>query len=287
MGALASRAGACVTPTSSAEDLARRVRGAVAEGCARVLVIGGDGTLHHAAQALVGARSILGIVPVGRGNDFARALGIPKEIPLAASAALYGSPKTVDVGVVAGRYFTTVAGVGIDAEVVRHVEGAARRLPGACTYPFALMMALRGFRPPALRIGHDTGVIHGRIMLAAVANTGFFGRGMLIAPGAVPNDGMLDLVVVDAISKLRLLTLFPRVYRGHHIGLPSVRVHRSRTVSMTSDVPLTVQADGERFSEGIAGSLEFGVMRGALLVAAGDLQGDSHASPVPFESESS
>jgi YegS/Rv2252/BmrU family lipid kinase len=223
-------------------DEARR---AVDAGDDRLLVGGGDGTLHHAIRGLAGSDCALGIVPLGSGNDLARALGVPLDPAAALRRALEAPVRRIDLGRIEGKPYGGVAGVGFDGECAGLARRGALLVRGRWVYPYAALRTLLTFRPPRLRIDTDAGCYEGRVMLAALANSPCYGGGMRVAPGAVLDDGRLDLVVVERVSRLRFLTLFPRVYRGTHVDLPEVRTLRVRTATLRADRDLTYYADGE------------------------------------------
>lgn len=266
--ALAARAGATVEAGTSAHDVTARSRRAVDDGVERLLVAGGDGTVHAAVQALAGTACILGVLPLGRGNDLAGAMGWPRRLDEAFSQASSSPARTIDLGCAGGRFFTTVAGVGLDGEVVARVDRASRYLGGTLAYPFAAATALAGFVPPRLRVKHDTGVFEGPVVLAAIANTSRFGAGMRIAPAADPADGWIDLIIVRAVATWRLLSLLPRVYLGTHVRHPAVCSFRTRRVEVSSDRPIVLQADGEVLADVGASPVIVEVRPRALRVAS-------------------
>lgn len=251
-----------------AADFDAQIRRTVSEGSRRLLVAGGDGSLHAAIQVLAGTDCVLGIVPAGRGNDLARALGIPLDPAKAIDVAIGAAPRRIDLGVFDGRYFAGVAAIGFDGEVARFVQERAALGRGPLVYPYAVVRTLLGFRPPRFRIEHDAGVEEGLGMMAAVANSPCYGGGMQIAPDACLDDGLLDLVFVRSVGKLRLLGLFPRVYRGTHVGHPAVVVRQTRRVVVRVDRPSPIFGDGEPLAEAGPQGAEIGVRPAALLVAA-------------------
>ncbi len=268
---LAAARGLEVVVSTGVGDLEAAGIRAAAEGLARLLVAGGDGTLHHALQGLAQSGCALAILPLGSGNDLAAALGIPRDLTAAFELALGGEPRAIDLGRVAGRSFAGVAGVGFDSEVNQYAN-RIRRLRGPLLYVWATLRTLRGFQPPAMRIEHgEPGaprVFEGRAMFAAVANSGRYGGGMRIAPGALLDDGLLDLVIVRAVPRLTLLRIFPRVFRGGHVGHPAVEVLRAKRVTMALDRPVTAYGDGEPLVEIGAQPVVFEVAPRALRVVA-------------------
>lgn len=260
--------GVRVCLATSADDFVLRIREAVGEGLKRLLVCGGDGSLHLAIQSLAGSDCALGIVPAGRGNDLARSLAVPLDPRAAAERALGTAPRRIDLGCLAGRFFACVAGVGFDGEVARFVREQARGPRGRLIYPYAVVRTLLSFSPPHFRIEHDGGIEEGPGMLAALANAPYYGGGMRIAPRAEIDDGRLDLVFVRSVSRLRLLFVFPRVYRGAHTTDPAVFTRRTTRAKIRLDRALTFFGDGEPLAPGGSGTTEIAIRPGVLWVAA-------------------
>lgn len=238
---------------ASAEESRRLVAHAIADEPSVLVVIGGDGTLSAILDLLCGGTVPVALVPAGTGNDFARAMGIPRSDPVAAATlAVRGVPRTVDIGEVRSRGrvtpFLTVAALGFDAKV----SDRTNRLHwprGRARYYLALLIELALLRPTAFRLSHDDGSeAPAPGTLVAVGNTESYGGGMPVCVGALPDDGLLDVVHVTGLSRLRLLRLFPHLLRGTHLALDEVQHRRVRT--MTAQAPdLVVYADGERVGE--------------------------------------
>ncbi|MEV7525216.1 diacylglycerol kinase [Streptomyces sp. NPDC091371] len=233
-----------------AADALARLRDAVREGTGAVVVVGGDGMVSLALQALAGTRVPLGVVAVGTGNDFARALGLPVREParagrLAAEALKEGRIREIDLGRVADSWYGTVLCSGFDSRV--NDRGNRMRLPaGRFKYDLAMVAELAAFRPFPYRITLDDGpVVETEATLVAVGNGSSYGGGMRICAGAVPDDGLFDVTVVGDCSRATLLRVFPQVYKGTHLGHPKVTVHRARKVTLES-AGITAYADGER-----------------------------------------
>lgn len=235
--------------TSSAADLGREAERVVKDGHSRVLVAGGDGTLHEAIQALAGSACSLGIVPTGSGNDLARALGLPLRAEAAIQRALAGTPRRIDLGRIGTRLFAVAASIGFDAEVARFAREEVRWLRGRWVYLYAALRMLPRFKAPHLSITHDDGSFSGRAMLAVVANARCYGGGIEIAPGAELDDGWLDLVIVRELSPLRLLWLLPRAYRGVEHPHPAIIRSRVRKVVLRCEPASSIFADGEAACE--------------------------------------
>lgn len=263
---LAGRAGAGLVVSKSAADLAEQARRAAADGVERLVVAGGDGTMHWAVQGLAGTRTALGVVPAGSGNDLAATLGVPCELDAAVARALGGEVRPLDLVRAGGRLAIGYAGVGFDSEVTR-VANAVTFLRGPLVYPYAVFRTLASFQPPSMRVEHDGGVFEGRAMFAVAANLPRFGGGMMIAPDARPDDGLLDLVIVEEIPRYRLLAVFPRVYKGTHITHPAVTIVRTRSARLTIDRTMEMYGGGEALLPLQAGEpVEVEVVPGGVLV---------------------
>ncbi|MET7389648.1 diacylglycerol kinase [Streptomyces sp. NPDC005529] len=226
-----------------------RARAAVAEGTGALVAVGGDGMANLALQAVAGTDTPFGLVPVGTGNDFARALGLPLGDPAAAAALTAGALKedrlrAVDLGRVDGTWFGTVLASGFDSRV--NDRGNRMRLPvGRFKYDLAMLAELAAFRPFAYRLTLDGGETREiEATLVAVGNGSSYGGGMRICPGADLGDGLFDITVVGNCGRATLLTVFPKVYRGTHVDHPVVTVHRAARVELVA-AGVTGYADGE------------------------------------------
>lgn len=250
----AAEAGADLAESRGSADLVVQARRAAEEGVERLVVAGGDGTVHHAVRGLAETPCTLGIVPLGSGNDLAHVLGVPRDLDAAVRWALEGPVRSIDVGRVRSPaegpdYFVSYCGVGFDSEVTRFANERVRFLRGSAIYVWAVLRTLAGFQPPSFRIEHDGGVFEGRAMFVTVASSSTLGGGMKIAPEALLDDGLFDLVLVHRMSKLRLLTVFPKVYSGRHVGHPALEFHRTRGARIALDRPMTLHGDGEPLLE--------------------------------------
>jgi len=222
-----------------ASELAER---AVAGGAVAVAV-GGDGVVAAVASAVSANSGVMGIVPTGRGNDFARSLGI-HDRATAFSAVTTGIERRVDLGAVGDRLFTCVASVGLDSRVVERA-GRTRFVRGRMVYPYATLRELARWQCASFGLEVDGRSYDVRGYLVAVANAGVYGGGMRIAPEASMDDGLLDVVTIGRVSRARFLMAAPRIFRGSHVDHPAVRVHRGRSVRIVADGGLSVVADGE------------------------------------------
>jgi diacylglycerol kinase (ATP) len=246
-----------------------------------ILLFGGDGTIHRHLGQLVQLGLPVLIVPVGSGNDFARAIGLRTMRDSIEAWRRFclgaGTVRAVDLGVVApledagraltaqaaplanpaqeSRYFCCVAGVGLDAEIAERANRLPRWLRGHGGYALSLLPAVLGFRPFPLKIqsanerdsAPETWTVrsHQPTVLAAFANTPFYGGGMKIAPLALMDDGLLDICVVGAVNPIKLLCMFPSVYAGRHLQINQVGYFQAEKVWVETEHPTKIYADGE------------------------------------------
>jgi diacylglycerol kinase (ATP) len=235
-----------VTP-ASAEATGAVVAAARSDAHDVVLVAGGDGTLHTVVNALVGVakdrRPALAIAPVGRGNDFAAELGLRSVDDTFASIAS-NHRRFVDLGKTDAGVFLGVAGAGFDAQVARRAQQTPV-LSGSVLYSYAVFRTLVEFRHIEARVRYDGGLYEGPITFAAVGNSRRYGGGMHICPLAELDDGLLDLCLVKDVSRLALVYMFPTVFSGRHLNHWSVEYHKTRSVTIETDEPAEVFADGE------------------------------------------
>jgi diacylglycerol kinase (ATP) len=218
---------------------------AVAAGCEVVAAVGGDGTVNEIATALLGTGVDLAVIPAGTGNDLVRALGIPRTPEAAAETAAGGQVRALDVWSLNGRPFINVACVGLDAAVAATLATTGRRFGGAADYIVALAATLRRFQPLTLTVEVDHHYFSGPVMLAAIANTSSYGGGMRIAPEACPDDELLEVILIEAMPKWRLVSKFPQVFRGTHVRDSRVRCLRGGRVRIDGDRSAAVMVDGE------------------------------------------
>jgi len=258
--------------TCSVEDLRQCARDAAQAGRPRIFAVGGDGTFQVLINAL-GAHSniVLGVIPAGGGNDFAASLGIPLDTVAAARLLLEGSVclldavrvKTAD-GVV--RLYTGGGGVGLDAEASRYAGGIYRNVRGRLRYVLSAIRALTGFHSMQVRLQTDVeneANIVGHALLVAVLNTPSYGAGVRLAPGAIMDDGKLDLVLLDNLGFFEVLTMLPALLLRGDVHSTRLQRRTVRRVRIETDRPCAFHADGEIVG---ATPVEVAIVPGALRV---------------------
>lgn len=235
-----------LTPTQGPGD-ATRLAATLAPDADLVVACGGDGTLSEVVNGLVGTSPAVGLLPAGTGNDFARTVGLSRDPREAAQQLLHGAPQPIDLLAVGdtGRVALNVLGVGFDAAVARRMNAQMRFSGGGFAYLSAVMLELAHLRPTRVRLRVDEREWEGDALLVAVANAQSYGAGMRIAPAASISDGLLDVVIVRHMPRLRFLRCLPRVFRGTHTALPEVEVWQGREVHVDTEVPQPVLIDGD------------------------------------------
>jgi diacylglycerol kinase (ATP) len=236
-----------VLPATTAAEAEKLAADAVAAGVGAVATVGGDGTVHAALQAVAGTGTPLAVIPAGTGNDLVRAVGIPAE-PLAAARAAAedlaaGASRTIDLGRTAGRWWVTVLCCGFDSAV----SDRANRLRwprGRRRYDVAVLAELARLRPVELTLTLDGETQTLPVTMVAVGNTPWYGGGLNICPGADPADGLFDVTVVGAITRLQLMRTKPLLATGRHVEHPAITVHRAARVELAAP-GVTTYADGE------------------------------------------
>jgi YegS/Rv2252/BmrU family lipid kinase len=229
-------------------DHARELARAGMDAGELVVAMGGDGLIGAVAGELRSTRGVLGVLPGGRGNDFARKLGISPDPVEACSTLAHGEIRAIDVAEVDGRPYLGIASAGLDSDV-QAIANATRLPLGGLVYLYGVVRALCFWRPARWELTLD-GVRESFVGYSvAVCNTGVFGGGMRLAPDASLEDGWLDVVITRETSRARFLLNLPRVFRGTHVSEPTVRVARAREVLFSADRPFAVCADGDPLAD--------------------------------------
>lgn len=212
------------------------------------VVVSGDGLLGAVGGAMAGSDAPLGLIPAGRGNDLARALGIPDEPEAAVATLLAGESRRIDVGEANGKRFLGIASIGFDSECNR-LANEIHWLRGNSVYAYSMLRTLSGWRSArfTLAVGEERKRISGYFV--AVANNGVYGGGMYIAPNAELDDGEFDVVSIGEDSKLRFLLGLKDVLKGNHLSKDSVDVFRTPRLELDASRPFPVYADGDHLTD--------------------------------------
>jgi diacylglycerol kinase (ATP) len=258
-----------VRVSASGTDVERLAHLAAGGGAKIVAALGGDGTVSLVANGILGTGAALAALPAGTGDDFAKAIGAAK---LDAAVELLANPETVDLDVIevttgaVKRNFVNIAGAGFDSEVNETANGMTVKLGATGTYVLALLKTLSRFSPASFTIQVDDERMELDAMLVEVGSGRWTGGGMKVLPNAIMNDGLLDVCVVEALSRPAFLRAFPRVFVGSHTTHPKVRMRTGSRVQVEANRRVLVYADGE-----LVGSLPaiFEVRPAALPVVVG------------------
>ncbi|HYF73731.1 MAG TPA: diacylglycerol kinase [Nocardioides sp.] len=228
---------------AESQDLAHQ---AVADGVDALVVVGGDGMVHLAVQALAGTGVPLGLVPAGTGNDVSRYFSVPRKDPAAAAdVVIAGRTRTVDLARSGDLHYVTVLAAGFDA-VVNERANTMTWPKGQMRYNLATLAELRTFEPIPYTLDLDGESRSLEAMLVAVGNGPSFGGGLRITEGALLDDGMLDVVIIKPMTKLGLVRTYPKLFKGTHTTHPQYEHHRVRRVTVAAP-GIVSYADGERF----------------------------------------
>lgn len=272
--------------TTGLEHAATLARATVRDGEVAV-AFGGDGLVGAVAGALRAGggtpAGVLGVLPGGRGNDFARVLGIGGDAVAACAVLAAGVERPLDLGDVDGRPFVGIASCGFDSDANR-IANESRIVRGNLVYAYGALRALAAWTPARFTLELDGDRREFTGYSVAVANSKAYGGGMYIAPGAELDDGLLDVVVSTHVSKTRFLSGLPKVFKGRHVELPEVHVLRAAEVTVRASRPFVVYADGDPIAE-LPATVR--ALPGALRVlvpgtpAAAALPGRQRAIPAP------
>jgi YegS/Rv2252/BmrU family lipid kinase len=215
-----------------------------AEAGETVATLGGDGLVRLAAGALRDSETPLAILPGGRGNDFARVLGIPREPAAAARVAVQGKERLVDVAEVDGKPYVGIASFGFDSDANR-IANEAKLVRGNLVYLYAALRALVAWKPAAFTVRVDGERHELTGYSVGVGNSKAYGGGMYLLPHAELDDGQLDVFLCGHAGKLRYLWGLTKVFKGTHLESPYVRTLRGSVVEVDSDRPFDIYADGD------------------------------------------
>lgn len=225
-------------------DLARQC---VADGLPTLVVVGGDGMVHLALQAVADSGTRLGLIPAGTGNDVARYFDIPRgDTAAATDAVVGGKERRVDLARIGSTFFVTVLAAGFDA-IVNERANDMTWPKGQMRYNLATLAELRRLKPIHYVLEIDGEQHRFEATMVAVGNGPSFGGGLRITEGAVLDDGLLDVVIIKPMSRSALVATYPKLFSGTHVTHPKYEHHLARRVTVAAPGVVTY-ADGERFA---------------------------------------
>lgn len=223
---------------------------AVAQGAETALAVGGDGTVLEVARGLAGTKTALGVIPAGTGNDVIKMLNVPGKTPLEAlDFVLKTPPRPLDAGLAGSKLFLNICGMGFDVNVLEYALTAKRYVHGMLPYLWGVVRTILSGRPVRAMVSPDGEPPALRnLLIFAIANGRFFGGGMEIAPLAVPDDGLLDIVMIDAMPRGRMVLQLPKLVSGRVMEIPGLTHIRCRRAAVTlpeAGGDLRINIDGE------------------------------------------
>ncbi|HSE83574.1 MAG TPA: diacylglycerol kinase family protein [Thermodesulfobacteriota bacterium] len=232
--------------TSRPGEATELTRKAIAKGFTQIVSVGGDGTAHEVANALIGSPAALGLIPAGGGNDFPKAVGVPLEISRAVETLVSGRRRRVDVGLLKGEYFINGLGIGLDGAVSHRYQHMRylRGLPGYFWGAVYEAFAFKGFRVELVAPDWRQ---NGTVLLTGASNGQSQGGNFKLAPEAKVDDGLLDIHVIQDMPTLKRFVNIPKVLQGKHLSLAEVQIKRLPWVEITLDRRLPAHMDGEPF----------------------------------------
>jgi len=239
-------------------DVAAKAEEAARSGARLLVAVGGDGTVWEAVNGLLragGTPPELAVLPRGTGADFVRTFGIPKVLERAVEVARDGSTRTIDVGRAryvgpdgepAEAYFANFGGAGISGAIARRANESSKALGGRLSFIVATVAVFAGWKSAPIVLDVDGERREGRVFEVLATNGEFAAGGMWVTPGAAPDDGQLDVLVIGDVTKADFVVTFPKIYRGTHLTHPKIERLRGREVRIEAAEPLPIALDGEQ-----------------------------------------
>lgn len=219
---------------------------AVEAGFDAIVSVGGDGLASEIANGIVGSEATLGVIPCGEANDFPKMLGITeKNVEEACRIVAEGFTRKIDVGMINGRYFLNVVGIGYDGEVTEQKAKIKKHAGGFFGYFIQAILTTLTYKPKLVKIKMDGVTFEASILLLTIGNGRFCGGGFLLTPNAEIDDGLLDVCLIKYPGKLWVLWDLPKVPKGKHVGRLHTTVFRTREIEVSSEDLLIIHIDGE------------------------------------------
>lgn len=212
-----------------------------------VIAVGGDGTVNEVAKGIIKrGNGSLGIIPGGTGNDMCKSLGLSMEPIHALETIIRGKTKKMDIGLANDKCFLNISSVGFDAEVVRNTDKIKTRIKGKTSYILGVLLTLFKYRMKETYIEIDGQQFNKNMLLLAVGNGQYYGGGMKILPEAKIDDGYLHLCLVKDINNLKLLFLFPSIFKGDHLKYTKhVEIYKAKNILIKTKGDFYLNLDGD------------------------------------------
>ena len=210
-----------------------------------IVAAGGDGTVNEVASGMMDSRSVLGVIPLGLGNDFAKAIGIPSKLEEACLVLFNGVVKEIDVGRVNDGYFFNCLGIGFDAWVSQETRKIRWPFLSRWVYLYAVIKMLFRYKAPLVKIELADKTLDKKAISVAIGNGKRHGGVFLLTPEAELDDGLLDVCIIDDAGRLKLLMQIPKLLKGTHKDSPYVTTFRTKKLTISSSDLLLAHADGQ------------------------------------------
>ena len=221
-------------------------KAAVENGAAKIVVLGGDGTIREVASALMNTNVPLGIISCGTGNDIIRALQIPNDPLAALDIVLNGQVREMDAAMANDLLYFNVAGFGFDVDVLRYVEIYKKRMKnGSLAYMRGLLTALLHLNSRKTKITWPEGSMEAEVLIIAAGNGTHFGGGMKVTPKADPFDGLLDICIINNVSKLNAYLILPKFLKGEHLTTKYVTYFKTTELTAVCEPASLLDVDGD------------------------------------------
>ncbi len=247
-------------------------REATEKGFKVVVAAGGDGTVNEVLNGIVGTKAVLAAVHGGKGNDFATAMGMPRDIESACRALIEGNTRAVDLGRVMDRYFINSVGIGFDASVAERANNGIKMFRGVSAYIYAFLQELLSYSSVEALIDTGNGPLKSKPLLVAVGIGQAYGGGMKIVPDAIQDDGLFDVCVFDdSMNRLELVYHFPKVFFGKLKYVKQISMYRTAEVIIHFSKPRSLHMEGEIF---YGDSMHFTIEPRGMTVLTGDKTAD-------------
>jgi YegS/Rv2252/BmrU family lipid kinase len=236
-------------------------KSAVNKGYKLVVSVGGDGTINEIVNGIYATGDMkdveLGIIGTGTGSDYIRTIGVSKYYQESCHHLMNPMKKSVDLGMVeftqngqpAKRIFANFAGLGFDAEVVKATTKKFKNFGGKPAYLMGLLSTFTTYKNRQIQITINGQTENHKVCTIVMSNGKYGGGSMLLAPNADPCDGLFDVIIIGDVTKPDLLRSLPRIYKGTHLTHPKVMVKRTNLITISSDEPMAIQADGDLLGE--------------------------------------
>ena len=226
------------------------------EGAELLVVVGGDGSVNEVANGIAGRSGVeIAVIARGTGWDFARSLGLPRNIDRAIDVARSGETRTIDLGRATYRlwaggeaqsFFANVASAGMSGAIAQRANDSSKALGGKVSYLWATFAVFARWSSTEIHVTIDGETRQARMHDVIVANGPYVGGGMKIAPGAEPDDGTFDVLLIGDLTKGDLILTMPKIFRGTHLPHPKAELLRGAEVSVDADDRLPIELDGEQ-----------------------------------------